>query len=82
MTTYEPHETARWSTDDLSALIGQHVSIRIERGPDHRERSGSWAGVVDDAGILRSGEAYIDLRPAGGPVWDRDRDEMRIEVGA
>lgn len=82
MTTYEPGETAYWSTDELSALIGHRVSIRIKFGPGHREQSGEWAGVVDDAGILRSGNAYIDLYPAGGPVWDRGRDEVLIEVAA
>lgn len=80
MTTYEPADTCSWSTVELSALIGHEVSIDIQRGDYHRERSGAWAGVVDDAGILQSGNAWIDLRPAGGPVWDRDRDEVRIEV--
>ena len=79
-TIHEPADTRLWSTVELSALIGRHVSISIARNDNHSEQPKSWAGVVDDAGILRSGSAYIDLRPAGGPVWDRDWDEMRIEV--
>lgn len=70
--TYEPADTRLWSSVELDRLIGKHATVTIN--------GGSSDGWVEDAGIGMRAIAFIEYRGGGSEEWDRDRDEVRIEV--
>ncbi|MET0417283.1 MAG: hypothetical protein ABW022_14825 [Actinoplanes sp.] len=72
MTTFTPQQTRLWSTRELGRLIGRHIEITLN--------GGSSDGVVADAGIGRFGQVWVDYEGGGTESWDRDSDEVRIEM--
>lgn len=71
-TTHEPADTRLWSTAELSDLIGKYVTVT--------SAGGQIAGVVENAFVDRHGMPSVDFTSGAQIHWDRDRDEVRIEV--
>lgn len=73
MTIYEPHETRAWSTRELDALIGEHVSVEVNYRP---AASGNCTG----AGVGSRGNRWIDFEDGGSAEWNADSDDARITI--
>lgn len=71
-TTFQPKQTRRWSTRELSALIGKQVTVTVNGAPS--------SGVVADASVGRFGLPFVEWEGGGGVQWDRDADETTITV--
>lgn len=67
MTFHRPDQTRDWSTRELGALIGKHISISLrEDGSDPA------IGLVCDAGIGQFAQAWVEFDDGSSVTWDRD----------
>ncbi len=75
MTLYEPHQTREWSTRELAALIGKHITW-TSAGAYNKPTE----GVVADAGVSRFGQAWIEFADGSSVQWDRCATPAAITV--